>query len=107
MSSCAGLDHRSCWGNYSTRSIATRLGLSSPAGPAPAKFRTKLELAAELVRWPVELLRKKCPPLWVVIDREIAYPLTDPAKIKPEIRNRQLLGRVSQSPPDDSRHSCS
>lgn len=47
--------------------------LSGPAGPAPAEFRTKLELAAELLRWTVERSGKKCPPIRVVTDGEIAY----------------------------------
>ena len=32
------------------------------------EFRTKLELATELVGWLVERLGKECLPIWVVTD---------------------------------------
>jgi hypothetical protein len=38
-----------------------------PAKHRPA-FRTKLEMAVELVRWAVSWLGRRCPPVWVVAD---------------------------------------
>lgn len=66
------LARHSAWGTVALPLLARLYVRRKDLPGIPAKhrpvFRTKLEMAAELVRWAVTWLGRKCPPVWVVAD---------------------------------------